>query len=78
MSKKVYILIIIILTILLIFTGTYSIMHYFYNYKSTNWFRKNIKRDSYTIVAEQIGEPFWFGDSNIRVGIKDNIKKSLF
>ena len=55
MNKKIYVCIIIILAILLLITGTYSIVHYFFNYNCTNWFKKSVKNDSYIIIGEEIG-----------------------
>ena len=72
MNKKIYVCIIIILAILLLITGTYSIVHYFFNYNCTNWFKKSVKNDSYIIIGEEIGDTFWNSDSKAIITIKDN------
>lgn len=72
MNKKIYVCIIIILAILLLITGTYSIVHYFFNYNCTNWFKKSVKNDSYIIIGEEIGDTFWNSDSKAIITIKHN------
>lgn len=32
------------------------------------------KRDNYTIIAKEIGTPFWDGNSQVNVTLKDNTK----
>ncbi len=75
MSKIAKRIIVSILVILLLITGTYTAVHFFYNYKSTDWFMENVKADNYTIIGEEIGTPFWDGDSEVSITIKDNNKK---
>lgn len=75
MSKIAKRITVSILVILLLITGTYTAIHFFYNYKSTDWFMENVKADNYTIIGEEIGTPFWDSNSKALITIKDNNKK---
>ena len=77
MRKAVTMIIIVILSISTVVFGTYSVAHYYFNYKSSSWFSQDICNSNYTIIAKEIGTPFWDGNSEALVTIKDN-KKGKF
>lgn len=66
-------IIIAILSILTLLFGAYTAVHFFFNYKSSTWFSQDISNDDYTIIAEEVGTPWWYGDSKVLITIKDNI-----
>lgn len=76
MNKKVYIGIIIVLIVMLLITGTYSVVHYFYNYSSQEWFRESIKDGEYVIVGEEIGNTMLEGNTQVEISIFDHINKA--
>ena len=77
MRKAVTMIIIVILSVLTLLFGTYSAVHFFFNYKSSSWFSQDICNSNYTIIAKEIGTPLWDGNSDALVTIKDN-KKGKF
>ena len=56
MNKKAYVSIIIVLIVLVLITGSYTAIHYFFNYSTKEWFRESINAGDYVIVGEEIGE----------------------
>jgi hypothetical protein len=74
MSKSIKNITIVILSILTVLFGVYTVVHFFFNYKSTTWFIQDISNNNYTIIAEEVGTPWWYGDSKVLITIKDNEK----
>ena len=56
MNKKAYVSIIIVLIVLVLITGSYTAIHYFFNYSTKEWFRESINAGDYVIVGEEIGD----------------------
>lgn len=71
MSKKVCIIAIILLLALLILTGSFTIVHYFYNYSTKEWFQEKCG-EHYTVIGKEIGSPLLNGKSKAQIEIYDN------
>ena len=65
MSKKGYVCIIAILVCLLLITGTYTVIHYCFNYSTDEWFRESIEDADYVIVGEEMGNTVFGGDTKV-------------
>lgn len=77
MSKKIYICIIAVLVCLLLITGIYTIIHYYFNYDAVEWFRESIGDGDFLIVGEEIGNPFFGDERDVEIHIFDYINNDL-
>ncbi|RGS35730.1 hypothetical protein DWX94_13520 [Coprococcus eutactus] len=75
MNKKAYVSIIIVLIVLVLITGSYTAIHYFFNYSTKEWFRESINAGDYVIVGEEIGDTIFDGDTQVEISIFDHINK---
>ena len=75
MNKKAYVSIIIVLIVLVLITGSYAAIHYFFNYSTKEWFRESINAGDYVIVGEEIGDTIFDGDTQVEISIFDHINK---
>lgn len=75
MSKKIYVCIIVMLTCLLLVTGTYTVIHYFYNYSTDEWFRESVENGDYVIVGEEMGNTIFCGDTQVTISIFNYVDK---
>ena len=69
MNKKAYVSIIMVLIFVTLITGTYTIIHYFFNYSAEEWFRESINDGDYVIVGEEIGDTMFDGDTQVEISI---------
>lgn len=76
MNKKSYISIIIVLIFLVLITGSYAAIHYFFNYSTREWFRESINAGDYVIVGEEKGNTIFAGDTQVEISIFDQINKA--
>ncbi len=76
MNKKAYMGVITVLVCLLLITGTYTIIHYYFNYSADEWFRESVKDGDYVIVGEVIGSTIFDGDTQVEISVFDHINKS--
>lgn len=74
MSKTASRITIVILSALTLLFGAYTGVHYFYNYSTTEWFIEDVNGDKYTVIAKEVGMPFFDGNSHVSIAIKDNDK----
>ena len=70
MNKKAYVSIIIVLIVLVLITGSYTAIHYFFNYSTKEWFRESINAGDYVIVGEEIGDTIFDGDTQVEISIR--------
>lgn len=75
MNKKIYVGIITILVCFLLITGTYTVVHYYFNYSTDEWFRESIEDGNYVIVGEEIESlaSIFGGYTQVEISIFDNI-----
>lgn len=75
MSKKMYVCIIVMLACLLLITGTYTVIHFYFNYSTDEWFRESIEDGDYVIVGEEIGDTIFGGDAQVTISVFDHVNK---
>lgn len=73
MKRIKSIILIIALTALLLVTGGYTIVHYYFNYASIKWFREEIENGNYVFEGYQIGHPLLGGRAEVEVTIHDYV-----
>lgn len=74
MNKKAFVCI-IVLSVLVLLTGSYTAIHYFCNYSAQEWFRESVNDGDYVIVGEEIGDTLFDGDTQVEISIFDHINK---
>lgn len=67
--KKIYICTIVILSLLLLITGGYTLIHYHFNYSAREWFRESIQDGNYVIVGDEIGDTIFDGGTQVQISI---------
>ena len=70
MKIKKYI-IIILLSLILLFSASCSFMLYDTNYNTQDWFKEETFDGKYVVIGRQIGNPFLFGDTGYDITIRD-------
>ncbi len=75
MNKKAYLCIIIVLVFLLLITGTYTIVHYYFDDLADEWFRESINNGDYEIVGYEIRDGIFDGAAQVEISIFDDINK---
>ncbi len=75
MNKKVYISIIVVLIFLVLITGAYTAIHYFFNYSYQEWFRESFNDGDYVIVGKEVGDTMFDGPTQVEISIIDHINK---
>ncbi len=76
MNKRISIIVIVVLSILLVLSGSYTIIHYFHNYSSEEWFQEKCGSD-YTLVGKEFGAPLLNGKTEAQIELYDNKKKEF-
>lgn len=70
-----YVCIIVMLACLILITGTYTVIHYCFNYSTDEWFRESIEDGDYVIVGEEIGNTIFGGDTQVTISVFDHVNK---
>ncbi len=76
MNKRTSVIVIVVLSILLILSGAYTIIHYFHNYSSEEWFQEKCGR-GYTLIGKEFGAPLLNGKTEAQIELYDNNKKKF-
>ena len=76
MRKKKVWLVIVLLVLLLVLTGSYTVFHYFYNRSVNDWFSEECG-SNYTVVGKEVGFPILNGKTEAQIELYDNSSKTF-
>lgn len=73
MNKLTYVCVMVVLTCLLLVTGTWTFLHYHFNYSTEEWFKESIQDGDYVIVGKEIGDTILDGQTRVKIYIYDHV-----